>query len=197
MSDHERLPRRDAQLRIETREDGPQRLVGYAAVFYDGRPETEYRLWDDVVERIAPGAFARALREQQDVRALFNHDASELLGRTPETLSLVEDERGLRYEITLPPTQRARDLATLVERGDLTGSSFAFVVRKQEAEVVDGVTIHTILDVDLYDVGPVTFPAYEATTVARRQHVAALRALAAEQRWRRIAAAAARARALS
>lgn len=190
----ERLPMRDG-LRIETREDGPSRLIGYAAVFYDGRPETQYQLWDDVVERIAPGAFARALREGQDVRALYNHDASEVLGRTPETLILAEDERGLRYEVVLPPTQLARDLVALVQRGDVTGSSFSFTVRGYRTTEEDGITVRTLTDLDLFDVGPVTFPAYEGTEVAARAAVADLHAANLARRQRRIAAAAARARA--
>src|SRR5215475_2335681 len=74
--------------------------TGFAAVFYkDGDPDTEYQLYPDLVERIAPGAFDRAVRED-DVRGLMNHDPNLLLGRTAAgTLKLSADATGLRYEI--------------------------------------------------------------------------------------------------
>lgn len=154
------------QLRAD---DGERTIVGYGAVFYrDDNPGTEFQLWDNVYERIGREAFARALKEKQDVRGLFNHDPSALLGRTTSgTLSLVVDDIGLRYEINPPDTQVGRDAVVSIERMDVTGSSFAFVPRKTEwaEEQRDGRTIEvrTILDVDLYDVGPVTYPAYEAS----------------------------------
>lgn len=145
-------------------------LVGYAAVFFrEDDPATQYELRPGLVERIERGAFARAIVEGHDVRALFNHDANQVLGRVPDTLSLVEDAIGLRYTIVLPDTQLGRDLAALVARGDITGSSFSFMVRaKRDDKLVDGTRVWTLLDVDLYDVGPVTFPAYEATTAETR-----------------------------
>ncbi|MFZ5829129.1 MAG: HK97 family phage prohead protease [Planctomycetota bacterium] len=155
---------------IEVREEGRRVLVGYAAVFYrQDEPGTQYALWEGVVERIAPGAFARAIRERQDVRGLFNHDPSLILGRTTAgTLRLSEDARGLRYEIDLAETHLAADLAASVERGDLSGSSFAFTIRSRKIEEDAGTQVRTILDVDLFDVGPVTYPAYEATSAALR-----------------------------
>jgi HK97 family phage prohead protease len=115
-------------VKVETRADGGQTLVGYAAVFYrDGDAGTEYRLGPDVVERIAPTAFNRALQEKHDARALFNHDPNMLLGRAGAgTLRLSVDARGLRYEIDLPETNVGKDVAASISRGDLSGSSFAF-----------------------------------------------------------------------
>ena len=90
---------------VEKREDGKGTITGYAAVFYrDGDHSTEYVLWDDqfsrAVERVTPSAFSRALREKQDIRALFNHDPNQLLGRTTAgTATVTVDETGLRYEI--------------------------------------------------------------------------------------------------
>lgn len=156
---------------VETRSDGGKTIVGYGAVFYRATDQgTEYRLWKDMVERIKPGAFDRALSERQDVRGLFNHDAARILGRTASgTMRLSIDEIGLRYEIDLPDTQEARDLATLIDRGDITGSSFSFGANKTEWEdMPDGMSVRAIVDLDLYDVGPVTYPAYEATSAAVR-----------------------------
>ncbi len=70
-------------VRLEKRADGKQMVRGYAAVFYDeSSPEgTEYWLYSDIVERIAPNAFDRAVKERHDARGLFNHDMNLLLGR--------------------------------------------------------------------------------------------------------------------
>lgn len=166
--------------RIERRNDdatvGGATIAGYAAVFYDGTPETEYRLWDDFVERVMPGAFDRAIRED-DVRALLNHEPDNLLGRTKSgTLKLSIDAVGLRYEITPPETELARQVVASLERGDLDGSSFTFMPTKvtwrEELEKVGTmermIVIREIQEVELYDVGPVTFPAYTATSAAAR-----------------------------
>jgi HK97 family phage prohead protease len=160
-------------VKVETRADGGQTLVGYAAVFYrDGDAGTEYRLGPDVVERIAPTAFNRALQEKHDARALFNHDPNMLLGRAGAgTLRLSVDARGLRYEIDLPETNVGKDVAASIARGDLSGSSFAFRINGkagQRFEKGKDYDVRQILDVDLYDVGPVTYPAYEGTTTGVR-----------------------------
>lgn len=158
------------ECRIESREDGSRMAVGYGAVFYRaGDSGTEYELWKGAVERIARGAFSEALNRPDDVRGLFNHDSDHLLGRlSAETLRLRADDRGLLYEIDLPDTQAGRDVATSIERGDLTGSSFAFVPEVVEWSEEEDREIRTIKSVRLYDVGPVTFPAYESSTTALR-----------------------------
>ena len=154
---------------IEAREDAPPRLSGYAAVFYrEGVPETEYRPFEGRIERIAPGAFAAAIDRGDDVRAVFNHD-SPLLGRTRSgTLELREDETGLFYSAELPDTQGARDIAALVKRGDISGSSFMFTVDDEHRDDSGDDEIREIRSVTLYDVGPVIFPAYEGTSVTAR-----------------------------
>ena len=175
-----------ATVAVEKRDDGSQVIAGYGAVFYDpADPGTEYQLYSDMVERVALTAFDRALAERQDVRGLFNHDANMVLGRTAaSTMRIGKDQRGLRYEIDQPDTQIGRDVAISIGRGDVTGSSFSFIVRGQSfKDRDDGVTIRTIEDVDLFDAGPVTFPAYEATTTGVRSGDAA-DALAARDAWR-------------
>jgi uncharacterized protein len=160
---------------VNSRADGVGTVSGYAAVFYDANDKgTEYRLWSDMVERIRPGAFDRAIRED-DVRALFNHDANQVLGRTSAgTARLSVDARGLRYEIDPPDTQAGRDLVTSLKRGDIDGSSFSFVPLKTTWEEQRDATtgkmtyIRWIDEAQLYDVGPVTFPAYESTEASAR-----------------------------
>lgn len=152
-----------AEVRASKRDDGSPLITGHGSVFYDGTPETEYRLWSKFKERIMPGAFDRALAEAHDVRGLFNHDANHVLGRTKSgTCRLSIDARGLRYEID--PNAKDTDAMNVVarlERGDVTGSSFSFRIVREEYLYEDDVTIALVKDVDLYDVGPVTFPAYE------------------------------------
>jgi HK97 family phage prohead protease len=160
-------------VKVETRADGSKAITGYAAVFHrDGEPGTEYRLGPDIVERIAPTAFNRAIQEKHDARALFNHDPNMLLGRAGAgTLRMSVDQRGLKYEIDLPETSVGQDVAASIARGDLTGSSFAFRIngkQGQRFEKGSGYDVRNILDVDLFDVGPVTYPAYEGTTAGLR-----------------------------
>lgn len=154
-------------LKVETREDGGKTLRGHAAVFN--------QLSEDMGgfrEQISPGAFLEAI-EKDDVRALFNHDSNFILGRNlAGTLKLQEDVRGLAIEIEPPDTQYARDLIISMERGDVTQMSFGFSVRpggQDWAKDDDGVTIRTIKRVRLYDVSPVTFPAYPQTDIAVRE----------------------------
>lgn len=156
----------------EIRMDGEgddRKIVGYAAVFFrEGDAGTEYTLWDGAVERIEPGAFDNVASD--DVRALFNHDPNMLLGRsTAGTLRLSVDDKGLRYEIDPSDTTTGRDVQTHLERGDLTGSSFGFRVTKEEWVTRDNQPdLRMIRGVELFDVGPVTFPAYESSDAGIR-----------------------------
>jgi HK97 family phage prohead protease len=170
MADQER---RAVSVPVEVRqEDDRPRLGGYAAVF--GETTEILGLFR---ERIASGAFAQSVKAD-DVRALFNHDPNFVLGRTSaKTLRLFEDDRGLRYDVDPPETTWARDLIISVQRGDVSQSSFAFEVIEEEWDYGDRtkLPLRTIKGVRLYDVSPVTYPAYESTTVSARSREAAAR----------------------
>jgi len=144
-------------------------IVGHAAVFdRDSEP-----IAGQFIERIQKGAFSRAIKEGQDVRALWNHDVNIVLGRTKSgTLTLVEDEVGLRVVLRPPDTQAGRDALASINRGDVDQMSFGFMVREQEWKHGEngGLDVRTLVDVDLFDVSPVTFPAYPDTDVAVRSH---------------------------
>lgn len=166
----------NAQIRAKQDAEKPT-IEGYAAVF---NVETEIYSWSGYSfrELIKPGAFKRTLAEGADVRCLFNHDSDKVLGRsTAKTLELKEDEKGLYFQCELPDTQLARDLHALIKRGDVNECSFGFYVVEQEwKEKKDGdVTIETrtLIDVDLIDVSPVTFPAYPQTSVTSREGIPA------------------------
>lgn len=144
----------------------PRTLRGYAAVFN----ALSVEMWG-FSEMIAPGAFSDTLED--DIRALWNHDTQYLLGRTTnETLTLSEDERGLKVSIELPQTSYADDVLSLVQRGDLNQMSFGFFVEKDTWTTDDkDQHLRTIEKVRLLEVSPVTFPAYPQTSIEARQHV--------------------------
>ena len=152
---------------LRKREDGGDTIVGLAAVF-DKRSEN----LGGFREVIAPGAFDDT--DMTDVRGLFNHDSNYVLGRNKaKTLRLTRTEDGLQYEIDMPDTQTIRDLVLApIARGDVDQSSFGFIVgggNDEWAEDDEGVLIRTIHRVrQLFDVSPVTFPAYQDTTVGAR-----------------------------
>lgn len=143
--------------------DTPARLVGYAAVF----GELSENL-GGFREKIAPGAFAKSLGG--DVRALFNHDSNLILGRTKaKTLTLREDQRGLLVEIIPPDTAVARDLILSIGRGDVDQMSFGFRTKKDDwEEDAKGELIRTLIEVEIFDVSPVVFPAYPTTEIGLR-----------------------------
>jgi uncharacterized protein len=154
-----------ADLRLELREDDIRpRIVGYAAVF-DSLSED----LGGFRERVRVGAFTRSLRDGADVRALVDHNPSEILGRVKShTLTLRPTARGLLAYIDPPNTTRARDLMESIRRGDVDGMSFGFKTVADEWHSEDGVEVRDLTDVDLFDVSVVTFPAYPATEVGLR-----------------------------
>lgn len=141
------------------------RISGLAAVF-DARSEN----LGGFTEVIKRGAFRKVLKTDPDVRCLFNHDMNLPLGRTAAgTLRLRETPEGLEYEADAPDTSYARDLRVLMDRGDVNQSSFAFRVApggdSWDEDPGTGALVRTISEFgELYDVSPVTVPAYPQTT---------------------------------
>lgn len=157
---------RSFKVSIRKSEDEGSRIVGYAARF---------NLWSVDLggfrEIIRPGAFADAIKES-DIRALWNHNDDMVLGRNiANTLNVEEDSDGLPIEIFPPDTQAGRDAIVSIDRGDVTQMSFAFTVAKggdRWWEDEDGYKREIIRYEKLYDVSPVTYPAYEDTRVSVR-----------------------------
>lgn len=146
---------------VEVRAAQGERAVisGHAAVFN--------QISDDLGgfrEMIQPGAFEKTLKED-DPRALWNHNRDHLLGRASTgTLRLWEDEAGLAFEIDPPNTQIGRDLVELIKRGDVDAMSFGFItISDRWSNGLEG-TLRTLVEVRLFDVSPVTFPAYPQTS---------------------------------
>ena len=156
---------RSAASKFETREDGNElKIEGYFAVF-----NSNYQIFDDLSESVAPGAFDDTLGD--DIRALINHDSSLVLGRnTAHTLDLRQDEHGLWGSITINPNdQDAMNLYARVQRGDVDQCSFGFDILSEDYDVREDGSVHwTIRKVRLYEVSVCTFPAYEETNVKAR-----------------------------
>jgi hypothetical protein len=156
---------RGPAIELRQTEDGEKPIItGYASVF-DSLSED----LGGFRETVSKGAFYRSLKEAADIRALVDHDSGRIIGRTTSgTLRAWEDSTGLRVEIDPPDTSVARDLLTSIERGDVTGMSFGFIVREDDwSQDDDGIT-RELRDVDIFDVSVVTFPAYPDTSVAVR-----------------------------
>ncbi|KYG92359.1 peptidase U35 [[Bacillus] sp. KCTC 13219] len=147
--------------KLQTRsgmDDEPVRISGYAAVF-----NSKTTISDWFTEEIEPGAFSRSIAEN-DIRGLFNHNWDKVLGRTKSgTLKLSEDEHGLKFEIELPNTSTARDLAESMERGDIDQCSFGFYP-SEETWNYDVEPAHRVLnEVELFEISVVSIPAYDDT----------------------------------
>jgi len=147
-----------AELRIA--DDSPK-ITGYAAVF---------NTWADIGgwfrESIKPGAFAKTIREA-DVRALWNHDPNYVLARNKAgTLRLSEDAKGLAVEIDPVDSLWANDLVKSMKRGDVNQMSFGFTVNKEEIDPMKDERV--LVDVSLFDVSVVAFPAYPTTNAQVR-----------------------------
>ena len=164
------LPTRE--LRVQPNADGSRTVVG--VIPYDspsaGLP------WD---ERIAPGAFADALKAGADVLCLRDHDTSLLLGRTlAGTLTLTDSSIGLTFRCKLPNTTTAADLIESLSRGDISGVSFGFSCNKDQwTDNGAGNLTRTLLSVSLFEVSVVSFPAFPDSSAALRSLPKTLRPL--------------------
>lgn len=157
-----------SEVRAAIEENKPAVIEGYAAKF---NSETEIGYLYKFREKILPGAFDDVLND--DIRCLFNHDPNQVLARCVNgtgTLKLQVDEVGLKYSYTTPDRQFARDLADAIATGDVSQSSFAFEIAEQRwIERPDELELREIVKFSkLYDVSPVTYPAYADTEVAKR-----------------------------
>lgn len=151
-------------LKAEVRKSADGRTIIGRAVVFGQRSEN----LGGFVEQIDPNAFDGC--DMSDVRCLFNHDDNLILGRTKSgNTRLTLGAEGLDYECDLPETTCGRDLAVSMDRGDVDQSSFSFVVAPGgsdwDEEPGTGVLVRTIKKIArLFDVSPVTFPAYIQTS---------------------------------
>lgn len=146
-------------------------ISGYAARFNEQSHvivDEKRRMFNEV---IAPGAFTKVLSTNPDVQALVDHDKGKLLGRTSSgTLSLTQDDKGLAFRCDLPDTSYARDLAALMQRGDIKGCSFGMYVRNDDWSKPDsrGVQLRTLKEISLFEITVTPNPAYPTSSVELR-----------------------------
>lgn len=157
-------------VRIEQRDDSEGlRLSGYAAVF--DKPTNIAGMF---VEVIRHGAFRHAIASGQDVALLYNHNPDTVMARTTNgTLKLREDDTGLWFEADLDPRDSdAQRVVAKVERGNVSQGSFAFEATSERWNYDErDIPLREILETNLHDVSPVTYPAYADTSVHARGRV--------------------------
>jgi HK97 family phage prohead protease len=157
------IPAENLELRAE-QEGEERKITGYGIVY-----NRETLLWDDLYEVIRPGAATEVLAQNPDIKCALNHDRRYLFGRTKSgTMTVEEDERGVKYTAIPPDAQWAKDAMASIARGDIDGSSFTFAVLPQDEKVTkrkDGTFLREIFKFSrIGEMGPVTEPAYEDTT---------------------------------
>ena len=148
-------------------------ISGYASIFN----KASQVLGGGFVEKIQKGAFGKTLQERgtqtsrDDIKALFNHSTDLVLGsKRAGTLRLSEDSKGLHYEVDLDlDITHHRSAFKMIERGDVTNSSFGFDVIEERWSVPensDDPVLREVLETRLYEVSPTPFPAYQDSTVS-------------------------------
>jgi HK97 family phage prohead protease len=156
------------ELRTEPDEEAGV-MAGYAAVF--NQEADICGMWR---EKIRAGAFTDTLKRGDEVYALWNHDPSQVLARNIKSdgsrggLRMHEDRSGLKVSIRPYDTPTGREVLTLVREGGIDKMSFAFLVEDEVWSRKDGMDVREITKVRLFDVSPVTFPAYSGTSISAR-----------------------------
>ena len=147
---------------LEMRAEGDgNTLIGYASVFDSPSEPMPF------IEYVKRGAFAKTLNDGADVRLLIDHEGVPLARTKSGTLVLEEDERGLRVEADLDPSNPdAARIISAMKRGDLSQMSFAFRTIKDSYNADR--SVRELKEVQLFDVSVVTFPAYEETVAELR-----------------------------
>lgn len=144
------------------------KLIGHAAIFNSLSVDM-----GGFREIIAPGAFTRTLGDRHPIFAVHHHNMADVLGSTRSgTLKLAEDHTGLYFELALPDSSLGRDIHELVQRGDVSSMSFAFVVNgtagEEWRETPMGKIERTLKDISLREISTVALPAYPSSNVAAR-----------------------------
>lgn len=168
-----------AELRITPVDGKPTMITGHAAMFNSLSSDL-----GGFREQILPLAFEKSIKGG-DIRALWNHDANIVLGRNRSgTLRLSEDVSGLAFEVDMPDTALIRDMVmSPIQRQDVSACSFGFYTVRDKWQKVDGEWIRSLLECDVFDVSPCTYPAYTATDVAIRSMADAIQKNSSVSLW--------------
>lgn len=167
------MEQRTVNLEIRSSNLEERKLEGYAAVFSDEYTKLRDRWGDTFYEKISPGAFLKTLADRtKDKFMLINHDWNKVVGRTNSNLTLEEDEKGLRFELSIPATSDGNDLLENVRLGLIKGCSFGFNIVNQKTRWDDDWNFYRdITEVDLFEVTATPIPAYADTEIAARSEL--------------------------
>ena len=154
--------KRSFEITYRSKKDNNKKIIqGYAVVFDSW---TDISSWGEIwKECIRKGAFTQSLKENS-ILALYNHDFNNVLARKDVNMKLVEDDKGLYFEIELPDTTQGNDLYELIDKGIVNQCSFSGYVRKNLwSEDNGGNVLREILEIDLIEITITPIPAYEVT----------------------------------
>lgn len=174
------LPISQMQIRKNENDETKLSVVGYVVKFN----ERSQLLYDEFYEKVARGAFSKSL-EDNTIKALWDHNTNLVLGSTrSKTLRLKEDDTGLYFELDLPNNEIGKNAYESITRGDVDGVSFGFFVRDDgwEYKKDEDVYERTLLDIDLREISPTPFPAYENSEVNKRSILLEMNIKTKEQR---------------
>jgi hypothetical protein len=179
MKEKKTMPKREQRfipvknVEIRTSESGEgdsvveQRYVSGTGIVYG----EEVEIWSGYMEQVRAGAFDDTFAAGDEIKSYFNHNQDYVLATTRSNppLKLSETKAGLVFEAPIPPTSYGEDLAVNLERGNVAGASFSFSVVKDVVTIDEKDVYHReIVKAILYEVGPVTNPAYPTTEVGVR-----------------------------
>lgn len=162
----------DIELRTANFSVSEKKITGYAVRWMDN----SQLLFGEFIERFDKSAFSDCLKNNPDIRFLWEHDHASLLGRTSSnTLVVSDDGIGLRFELLLPDTQLGRDALTMIDRGDIEGVSFGFRAVKDQWDIGQEPYVRTVLQAELREISLTSIPAYPTSSVeiAKRSLTAA------------------------
>jgi len=159
---------KDIEIRSYDDKEEERFVEGYGVVY-----DREVEIWPGFREKIRPGAFEKSIRNSSEIKSFFNHNPNYVLAttRSKPSLMLEDSEKGLRFKAPIPPTSYGDDLRVNLERKNIRGASFSFTV-DPGGEILtrdeNGVLHREITEGEIYEVGPVTNPAYSRTTASLR-----------------------------
>ncbi len=167
------MEKRTVSLEIRSTNIEERKIEGYAAVFGDTYTLIRDRWGEKYYERVMPGAFKESLRDKaNDIFMLINHDWNKVVGRSGSNLVLEEDDKGLRFELTVPNTNDGNDLLENVRNGLIQGCSFGFNIKDDVTRWDDNWNFYRdITNVELFEITATPLPAYSDTEISARSQL--------------------------
>lgn len=155
-------------LEIRSSEGEPSVVSGFGVIY-----DREIELFPGYMEKIRAGSLRKSINSGSEIKSFFNHDSGYVLATTKSNppLAIMDTDKGLRFEAPIPPTSYGKDLEINLERKNVKGASFAFTIDK-DGDILTrdekGVYHREVISAQLFEVGPVTNPAYPQAKVGLR-----------------------------